>query len=60
MKKDYQIESSWKLLWSDEFDGETLDKSKWNRQIEKAGRFNEEWQRYTDKDDNAFIEISNW
>ena len=23
---------------------------------EKAGRFNEEWQRYTDNKDNAYIE----
>jgi len=56
VKRDCQIESDWKLLCSDEFDGETLDKNKWNRQIEKAVRFNEEWQRYTDNDDNTYIE----
>jgi len=46
----------WTLAWSDEFDGATLDPGKWRRQVERAGRFNEEWQRYTDRVENAYIE----
>ena len=52
----YNSGSKWQLIWSDEFDQEQLDDSKWNRQVEKAGRFNEEWQRYTANEKNAFIE----
>ncbi len=55
-KDNNQLEKEWKLAWSDEFDGETLDSNNWNRQIVKAGRFNEEWQRYTDSEENAYIE----
>ncbi len=52
------MKSEWKLVWSDEFEGETLDTNNWNRQVVKAGRFNEEWQRYTNSIDNAYIEDS--
>ncbi len=44
------------LVWSDEFEGDTLDSDKWVRQVEKAGRFNDEWQRYTDSTENAYVE----
>lgn len=44
------------LVWSDEFKGDTLDPDKWVRQVEKAGRFNDEWQRYTDSIENAYVE----
>tara|TARA_R110000787_G_scaffold32138_19_gene85016 strand:+ start:13552 stop:14313 length:762 start_codon:yes stop_codon:yes gene_type:complete len=56
MKK--KSETAWELFWSDEFDGDTLDSKFWNRQVEEAGRFNEEWQRYTDSIENAYIENS--
>ncbi|MGB5983257.1 MAG: glycoside hydrolase family 16 protein [Nonlabens sp.] len=49
-------ENKWKLMWSEEFDGDQLDTEIWNRQIEPAGRFNEEWQRYTDDVKNAYVE----
>jgi beta-glucanase (GH16 family) len=52
----YQPGEPWKLVWSDEFDGDTLNEKNWNRQVVKAGRFNEEWQRYTDSTDNAYVE----
>ena len=51
-ERDDHIGNDWNLIWSDEFNGETLDETKWSRQIEKAGRFNEEWQHYTDKKDS--------
>lgn len=52
----YNPGSDWNLIWSDEFEGDTLDKTKWNRQVEKAGKFNEEWQRYTKSKKNAYVE----
>ena len=43
------------LIWEDTFENEELDLKKWNRQVEPAGRFNAEWQRYTNDKKNAFI-----
>lgn len=48
--------NDWKLIWSDDFNGGEIDQTKWNFQVEKAGRFNEEWQRYTNSNQNAYIE----
>ena len=50
-KDDY-----WSLVWSDDFNGEIINNNNWNYQIEKAGRFNDEWQSYTDSEKNAFID----
>jgi len=44
------------LAWADEFEGAGLDSMTWNRQVLRAGRFNEEWQRYTDSEKNATVE----
>lgn len=55
-KNEYNPGDDWKMIWSDEFSQKTLDETKWNRQVEPAGRFNEEWQRYTKSIDNAYIE----
>ena len=52
----YDPGTEWSLIWSDEFKGNKLDETKWNRQVEKAGRFNEEWQRYTKSKKNAYVE----
>lgn len=52
----YQPGSDYKLAWSDEFEGNTIDSNIWNRQVVKAGRFNDEWQRYTNSKENAYIE----
>ena len=53
---NYVAGDDWELVWSDEFDGEQLNKDNWNRQIEKPGRFNGEWQRYTGNDENAYLD----
>lgn len=55
---DYNPGEEWNLHWFDEFDGTTLNTQYWNRQVEKAGRFNEEWQRYTNSTKNAYLENS--
>ncbi|MEL7222539.1 MAG: glycoside hydrolase family 16 protein [Bacteroidota bacterium] len=53
---DYQAGEGWTLAWADEFKGNTIDSNNWNFQVEKAGRFNEEWQRYTNSSNNAYVE----
>lgn len=46
----------WNLVWADEFDKDSIDTNNWNYQVVEAGRFNDEWQRYTNSTDNAYIE----
>ncbi len=46
----------WNLVWSDEFEADSIDKNNWNFQVVEAGHFNEEWQRYTNSGKNAYIE----
>lgn len=55
-KELYNPGPNWALNWSDEFEGNSLNEQNWNRQVVEAGRFNEEWQRYTDSEENAFVE----
>ncbi|WP_439131568.1 glycoside hydrolase family 16 protein [Polaribacter sp.] len=47
---------NYELVWEDNFKSKKLDTTKWNRQVEPAGRFNKEWQRYTDSEKNSYIE----
>ena len=44
------------LLWSDEFDGDTLNEDIWNRECREPGWTNNELQEYTASDDNIFVE----
>lgn len=59
----------WKLVWRDEFDGDTIDRSKWDFDIGNGffdyrshtwvpGWGNEELQYYTDAPANAFVKDS--
>ncbi|MDW3195500.1 MAG: glycoside hydrolase family 16 protein [Cytophagales bacterium] len=52
----YDPGAEWQLSWADEFDGTELNEDDWNRQIVEAGHFNEEWQRYTNSTNNAYID----
>jgi beta-glucanase (GH16 family) len=56
IRTESNTDTTWRLVWSDEFNQETLDTLNWNFQVEKAGRFNEEWQRYTNSSENAYVE----
>lgn len=47
--------AGYSLLWSDEFDGTTLDESIWNREKREPGWTNNELQEYTDSNDNIFV-----
>jgi len=55
-KDSYQPGVDWNLVWSDEFESNTIDLNNWNFQMEEAGRFNDEWQRYTNSNKNAYID----
>jgi beta-glucanase (GH16 family) len=48
--------SDWKLVWSDEFDGSQIDRSKWGFDVDCWGGGNEEHQCYTKSARNAGIE----
>ena len=52
----YQPGENWHLIWSDEFKGDSIDSNNWNYQVEEAGKFNDEWQRYTNSSNNAYLE----
>ncbi|MGV6831594.1 MAG: glycoside hydrolase family 16 protein [bacterium] len=50
------MHKSWKLTWCDDFKNGEINPNYWNLQVEKAGRFNQEWQRYTNSSKNAYVE----
>lgn len=52
----YYPGKAWRLAWADEFDKAYIDTNNWNFQVLEAGRFNDEWQRYTNSNNNAYIE----
>jgi beta-glucanase (GH16 family) len=47
---------SWQLAWSDEFDGDKLDRSKWTPDIWAPRKVNDEDQAYTDREKNLRVE----
>jgi len=46
---------AWKLVWSDEFEGTTLNTTNWTRETGGNGWGNNELEYYTDRDANAFV-----
>ncbi|MFC0047263.1 family 16 glycosylhydrolase [Rheinheimera tilapiae] len=46
--------TGWNLVWSDEFDGQSIDSNKWNFEVNCAGGGNNEKQCYTADKANAF------
>jgi beta-glucanase (GH16 family) len=46
----------WQLVWSDEFDGDEIDSSKWTPDIWPPGKVNDEDQAYTDREKNLRVE----
>jgi len=49
-------DTNWNLIWQDDFDGPTLDYSKWECEVNAFGGGNEELQIYTDFPKNVRIE----
>ena len=53
------VDPLWELDWSDEFDGNSLDESKWNFVQGGGGYGNNELQNYTNRPENVFVEDGN-
>jgi hypothetical protein len=49
-------DGDWKVVWSDEFEGKSLDYSKWEIEVNAFGGGNNELQIYTDRSDNVRVE----
>ena len=49
----------WKLVWSDTFDGTSIDPTKWTVEVDDKGGGNGELQYYTDRPDNVRVENGN-
>ncbi len=47
--------SDWELVWSDEFDGNSIDDDNWTHEVNCDGGGNNEAQCYTDSEDNSFV-----
>ena len=48
--------SDWQLVWQDEFDGNSIDQSKWSFEQNCWGGGNDEQQCYTDRPENAYVD----
>jgi len=49
-------QSGWTLAWSDEFDGASLDTSKWGYDLGASGWGNYELEYYTSRPENVYLE----
>ncbi|MEW6990158.1 family 16 glycosylhydrolase [Colwelliaceae bacterium 6441] len=47
--------SDWEMVWSDEFDGDTIDSQNWNHEVNCEGGGNQEKQCYTNSAANSYI-----
>ena len=46
----------WKLIWSDEFNGSSIDSTIWTHEIGQHGWGNGELQNYTDSPNNSYLQ----
>lgn len=47
--------SDWQLVWSDEFDGTSINLNNWTHEVNCQGGGNNEQQCYTDSEENSFV-----
>lgn len=45
-KSSWLLDGNWELSWADEFDGQELDRSKWDYRLHMMGQ---RWMSWTDK-----------
>lgn len=45
----------WTLIWQDEFEGDSIDSTKWSHEVNCWGGGNNEAQCYTDRPDNSYV-----
>ncbi len=50
-----KIDSAYKLVWEDNFDGTELNRDDWNVELHAPGWVNAEWQEYVDCEDNIYV-----
>ncbi len=53
-RAEWEIEG-WQLVWQDEFDGTSIDLSKWGHEVNAQGGGNNELQYYTARSENSFV-----
>ena len=51
--------SDWQMVWSDEFDGNSINTNNWTLEVNCLGGGNNEQQCYTESPDNAFVQDGN-
>jgi len=56
VRRRVPVDTSWRLAWSDEFDGDALDTSRWTPNLWPARKVNDEDQAYTDRPRNLRVE----
>ena len=49
----------YRLIWGDDFNGKTLDRTKWNYELHEPGWVNNELQRYTNSSENTYLKDGN-
>ena len=54
-----EIYAGYDLVWSDEFNGESIDATQWNWEVNGDGGGNNEEQYYIDSEENSYIENGN-
>lgn len=52
----HPVGKDWRLVWSDEFDGNSVDPAKWSFEQNCWGGGNNEQQCYTNRSENAFVD----
>jgi len=52
------VPEGWELVWHDEFNGEAIDPTKWEHEVNAQGGGNNELQYYTARSQNSWIEDS--
>ncbi|WP_300696802.1 hypothetical protein [uncultured Clostridium sp.] len=46
---------NWKLVWEDNFEGDSLNLESWNYETHEPGWVNNELQEYTDSTNNIYV-----
>lgn len=54
--KKEEMDPAYKLVWEDNFDGDSLNRDDWNVELHDPGWVNAEWQSYVDSEENIYLE----
>lgn len=56
---DKEMNSAYKLVWEDDFNGNKLNRQDWNVELHDPGWVNQEWQEYVDSEENIYVKEGN-